>query len=180
MPARRERRRAIEYSDVVETEKTALEDVGAIRIFAVDPPSEVEKQFVKDFFKECAVADATDSAFNFVDAPGGPGVNGRIDVAKSPFVGGKLAVRMHVPFAKQKNKLLFREIGIDESERNAMESEIPRGIPGIFPFVRHGDDVIVVEMRPILVAAFFALGRRRGTSRVSFQPGLDVVVLKLF
>src|SRR3989442_6220911 len=48
---------------------------------------------------------------------------------------------------------LFRSIGIDQRERDAMESQIPSGIPGILPFVRHGDDVGVVEMGPLAIAA---------------------------
>ncbi len=98
-----ERRGAIEDADVIEAKKAALENVRALGIFAIHPPSEVEKQFVKNFFKEGAVADATDTAFIFVNAPGGPGVDGGIYVTESPFVGGKLAVRMHVPFAEKKN-----------------------------------------------------------------------------
>src|SRR5438876_4564025 len=111
-----ERRGAVEDSDVVETKKAALENVGALRIFAIDPPGEVEKQLVKNLFEEGAIADTAHATFNFVNAPGRPGVNGGIYVAESPFVSGKLAVRMHVPFAKEKDELLFGEIGIDESE----------------------------------------------------------------
>ena len=58
---------------------------------------------MKNPFKEGAVADATDAAFNFVNAPGGPSVNGGIDVTEGPFVRRELAVRMHVPFAEKKN-----------------------------------------------------------------------------
>ena len=101
--ARRERRGAIEDADIIQAQETALKNIRAFRIFAIDPPSEVEKQFVKNFFKEGAIADATDAAFNFVNAPGGPGVDGRIYVTEGPFVRGELAVRMHVPFAEKKN-----------------------------------------------------------------------------
>src|SRR5258708_4306581 len=45
-----ERRGAVEDSDIIETKKAALENVGAIGIFAIDPPGEVEKQLVKNFF----------------------------------------------------------------------------------------------------------------------------------
>ena len=75
--------------------------------------------------------------------------------------------------------MLFGEIGIDESERDAMECKIPRGIPGILPLVRHGDDVIVVEMRPILVAAFLAVGGWHWACRITFEPVCHSVVIEL-
>src|SRR2546421_12051265 len=42
MAASRERRRAIEDADVIEAQEPALKDVRAFRIFAIDPPSEIE------------------------------------------------------------------------------------------------------------------------------------------
>ena len=77
----------IKDSDVVEAEEAALEDVGAVRILAIDPPGEIQKELVKNSFEERAVGDAPDAALDFVNAPGGPGMNGRIHVAESPFVG---------------------------------------------------------------------------------------------
>ena len=65
---------------------------------------------------------------HLVDAPDGPSVNGRIDVAESELVGGNLPVRMHVPFAKKENELVFSELGIDASKGNHVKSEIPRSI----------------------------------------------------
>src|SRR6202021_3582015 len=47
MAAGRERRRAIENSNIVETEKSALEDVHAVGIFPIDPPGEVKQKLVK-------------------------------------------------------------------------------------------------------------------------------------
>src|SRR2546427_5359388 len=60
---------------------------------------------------------------------------------------------MHVPFPQHQSQLVLGKIGIDQRERDAMESQIPSGIPGILPFVRHGDDVGVVEMGPLAIAA---------------------------
>ena len=45
----------------------------------------------------------------------------RIHIAEGPFVGGQLPVGVHVPFAHKKDELLFREIGIDERQRNAVK-----------------------------------------------------------
>ena len=76
--------------------------------------------------------------------------------------------------------MLFREIGIDESQRDAVKSKIPRGIPGVFPLVGHGDDVVVIEVGPILVAAFLSVSGRHGAGGIAFEPRLHVVVIKLF
>ena len=51
---------------------------------------------------------------------------------------------------------------INHRERDAMKRQIPRGEPRIFPFVRHRNDVGVVQVLPIGVAAVFAFRRRRG------------------
>src|SRR5215467_14069726 len=113
MPACRKRSRAIEDSDVIEPKEATLKDVGSIRIFAIDPPREIQKQFVKDFFQKATVGGASHATLNFVHAPCRPCVNGRIHIAERPFVSGKLAVRMHVPLTKQENELFFGEIGVN-------------------------------------------------------------------
>ena len=59
----------------------------------------------------------------------------------------------------------FARTRIDMREHHAMEGEIPGGIPGIFPFVRHRDDVVIVEMAPVRVAAGLAGGRGRYSGR---------------
>ena len=82
---------------------------------------------------------------------------------------------MHEPFARQQQQLMLRRRRIDMREYYAMEGEVPRGVPGIFPFVGHRDDVVVVEMAPDRVAAGFARSRRR--HRIAVEPACDVVVL---
>src|SRR5690242_21272322 len=144
MSARGKRGGTVENSDIVEPEETALEDVRAVGVLAIHPPGEVQKQLMKDFFEESAVGDATNAALDFVNTPRGPGMHGRIYVAESPFIRRQLPVGVHVPFAEQENELLFGEVGIDQSDGNAVKSEVPGGVPGIFPFVGHGDDVFVV------------------------------------
>ena len=107
-------------------------------------------------------------------------MNRRVHVAKSPLVGGQLPVGMHVPFAQKKNELLFGKIRIDQRKRNAVKRQIPRGIPRILPFVGHGNNVVVVKMRPVLVAAVPSAVRRLRTRRIAFEPRAHVVVIKLF
>ncbi len=174
-----ERGGAIEDSDIVESQEAALENVGAVGILAIHPPSEIQKELVKNFFEEGAVGDATDAALDFVNAPGGPGVHGRIHVAESPLVSRQLPVGMHIPFAKQEDELLFGEIGIHQREGHTVEGQIPGSVPGVFPFVGHGNDVVVVEVRPILIAAFPAVVRRLRPGGIAFEPGVHVIMVKL-
>ncbi len=134
---------------------------------------------MKNFFEERAVREAPNAPLNFVNAPGRPGMDGRIYVAESPFIGRQLPVGMHVPLAKQENELLLCEIGIHQSNGDAVEGEIPGGIPGILPFVGHGNDVVVVEMGPILVAAFPTFRGRLGPSGIALEPVMNVVMIEL-
>ena len=61
----------------------------------------------------------------------------RIHVAKRPLVGRQLPVRMHVPLAEQQEELFLGVVRVDDGERDAVEGQIPGGIPGVFPLVGH-------------------------------------------
>src|SRR5690242_5377706 len=54
--ARRQGLAAIEYADVVEPEETALKNVPALGVLAVDPPREIQQELVKNAFEEHEVA----------------------------------------------------------------------------------------------------------------------------
>ncbi len=41
-------RGAVEGGDIVETQETALKDVAVFNVFAIDPPGEIQQQFVED------------------------------------------------------------------------------------------------------------------------------------
>ena len=92
-----------------------------------------------------------------------PGVHRRVDVAERPLVGGELPVGVHVPLAAQQDELCLGERRVDVRERDAVEGQVPRRVPRVLPRVGHRDHVVVVEMRPVVVAARAArLRRRRG------------------
>ena len=57
-----------------------------------------------------------------------------------------------------------------------MEREVPRRIPRVFPGIGHGEDVVVVEVRPVAIAALPAARRRRRPRRITRDPAADVVV----
>lgn len=68
----------IDDANVVESEETALVEVVPFEVFAIDPPGEVEKEFVEHAFEEGDVTVAGVVLFVHVDVPGGPRGNGRI------------------------------------------------------------------------------------------------------
>ncbi len=128
---------AIEDADIIEAEKAAFENVGAFRVLAIHPPGEIHQELVKHAFEKGEIGFALDARIDFENAPGGPGMDGRIYVAERPFVSGQLAVRVHVPFAHEQRELRFREIGIGGRNGNRVKREIPGGVPRILPFVGH-------------------------------------------
>src|ERR1051326_972036 len=136
---------AIEETDIVEAQESALEDVLPLDVFAVHPPGEIEQQLVKNAFEEGAIGLAMALLLDLVDTPGRPRMNRRIDVAEIPLVGGQLAIGVEIPFADHQSELIFGKLRIHQSEGKAMEGEIPGGIPGVLPFIGHRDDVGVVE-----------------------------------
>ena len=116
---------------------------------------------------------------DLVDAPGCPGVNGRVGVAERPFISRKLPVGVHVPFARQQFKLALGEVGIEQHQRDAVTAQIPTGIPGIFPLVRHRNHVEVVQVLPLGVAPIFAAFGRCWHPRIALEPLRHIVIVKL-
>ena len=104
----------------------------------------------------------------------------RIDVTKLPFIGRQLSIGMHVPLAGHQIQLPFGKIGIHQRKGDAVKGQIPGGIPGVLPFVGHGDNVKIVEMLPFVVASLAAGVRQRLHARVPVNPLLDIIVVKLF
>ena len=108
------RARAVEDPDIVEPEKATLEDVATRRVLAVHPPGEIDQELVEDAFEEGEIAaPPAPIAVDLEHAKRRPGVHRRIGVAEFPFVGRQLAVRMHVPFARQQQQLALGKLGIE-------------------------------------------------------------------
>src|SRR5271169_6702402 len=86
----RQRFVAVEYADIVEPEKPALENISALDVLAVDPPGEVQHQLVEDTLEKIPVALATAVlAVDLIDAPRRPGMHRRVGVAECPFISGQ-------------------------------------------------------------------------------------------
>ncbi len=170
---------AIEDADVIEPEKAAGKDVLAARVFAIDPPGEVDQQFLKRAGQEHLVALLRRTG-RFVDLPHAPGMHRRIDVAEMPFVGGDLAAGMHVPFAQEQDHLFLGKVGIQAGHRHHVKGQVPGGVPGILPLVGHRDHVAIEQVPPIAVASFLSRRTGRHAVGIAVEPGVDGVVIELF
>src|SRR5256714_3631278 len=120
-----ERGAAIEYADVIKPKEPAFENIFAFGIFPIHPPGKGEKQFVEDRFQKCAVAFTGLFALDLEDTPSRPPDHGWINIAEVPFVSGKLAVGMLIPFANDSIELAFGKVRIDQGEGNTMKGEVP-------------------------------------------------------
>ncbi len=134
---------------------------------------------MEDPLQERVVGPPGQLAVDLEDAQRRPGVHRRVDVAEGPFVGGQLAVGVHVPLARQQHQLLLGRGRIQPRQRQAVERKVPGRIPGILPGVRHRDHVGVVEVEPVGVAAAPAAGGGRRLTWIAFQPlrHVEVVIL---
>ena len=150
-----------------------------VGVLAIDPPGKVQQQLLKDAFEERVVAAAVASSARSGTRGRRPRLDRRVDVAERPFVGGNLAVGVHVPFARQQHELRFGELGVDQRERDTVKRQVPGRKPRILPRVRHRDHVVVVEVRPIVVAAVPGARRRRRLRRIALQPIANDVVVEL-
>src|SRR5438309_12117161 len=118
-----ERLRTIESADVIETEETAGEKIVAFGVFAVHPPGEIEQQLLECAFKKSAITLPARTS-HLVNAPGGPGVDGRIHITKSKFVSRHFDVRMNVLILNEKIELLLRKVRIDFRNCNHVDRDI--------------------------------------------------------
>src|SRR5207237_6245305 len=84
----------VDDGDVVEPKKPAFENVVALAIDPIDPPGKVDEQLVKALFEKDRIALAGAFFVELIDAPTGPGVDGRNKVGKLPLIGGTLPVGM--------------------------------------------------------------------------------------
>src|SRR3954452_7430979 len=81
---------AIEDADIVEPEEAALKDVLAIGVLAIDHPGKVEQELMEDALQKDGIAYAPAFLVDLIDAPGGPGMHRRVDIAEGPLIGRDL------------------------------------------------------------------------------------------
>src|SRR5262249_40826936 len=92
MTPRRKRRAAVEHRDVVQTQESALEDVAAVHILAIDPPREIQHEVIERAAQEIDVPVALSTLLHQIIEHRGERMYRRIHVAEIPPVGGKPAV----------------------------------------------------------------------------------------
>src|SRR5215510_5801588 len=96
-----------------------------------------------------------------VKEKGGPRVHRWVHVTEVPLIGRNLAARVKVVLPEHKVELFFGKIQIDRRKGYRMKGEVPGSIPGILPFVGHGDDVGIQHMEPVLVPSGAAAFMKR-------------------
>ena len=85
---------AIHDGDVVEPEEAALEDVQPLAVHFVDPPGEIDQQFVKAALEKIQIAASRRAPLDLIDAPARPCLHRRIQIRELPLVGRNLPVRV--------------------------------------------------------------------------------------
>ena len=108
-----------------------------------------------------------------------PGVHRWIDVAEVPLVGGNLPARVDVQTAEHQQQLVLGEIEVHHRQRDGVKGKVPRRIPGVFPLVRHGDDVGVEHVKPLAVPHAALNGFQERMTAMLAQPVLQVEVVVL-
>ena len=101
-----------------------------------------------------------------------------IHVPEIPLVCGDLAVGVQVTGLEQEFQLVFAEFLINQRQRRDMKGQIPGGVPGILPFIRHRDNIRVDHVSPAIVADG-TLIRFVGLNAVLFEPAPDVIAIEL-
>ena len=123
---------------------------------------------------------AAEHSVNYVDRMRRPSMNGWIHIAKVPLIGRNLSVGVEVLAAQHQAELLFGETGIHQSECGGVKGQIPGRIPGVFPFVGHGDDITVVHVMPLLIPEALGVLIAQWINAALLEPRRDVVVVELF
>src|ERR1700739_1609646 len=152
MPSAREGRTPIKDPNVVQSQESAFKDVLAKTVFAIDPPCEIDDELMKDPLEKFAIAHTIFSLLQIMQKDGRPGVHRWINIAEIPFVGRHLAIGMKIESAYHQFELLFGKLRVYQRKRQCMKGQVPCGIPGVLPFVRHRDDVVIEHVEPLFVA----------------------------
>src|SRR4029453_16852394 len=101
----RERRAAVEHTDVVEPEETTFEHVSTGGILAVEPPREVDEELLERALQPGDATGAPVPPFRRVKEKRGVGVHRRVHVAEVPLIGGELSARMEVELVEHQLEL---------------------------------------------------------------------------
>ena len=172
--AGRQGRGAVEDPDVVQPQEAPFERIVAGAVFPVHPPVEVEEQLVVAALEPGEVTLPAVRFLREVGVDRRPGVDRRVHVPEVPLVRGDLAAGVQVAGPQEELQLFLAEVRVDQGQRRDVESEVPGGVPGVFPLVRHRDHVRVDHVPPTVVADG-ARVRLVRLDAVLLEPPADVV-----
>src|SRR5215831_4829029 len=113
--AGRQRRTAIEDTDIVQAEETPFKCVFARPILAVQPPCEIQQQFLKTSLKPYDVPLASLRSFQTIGENGGPRMDWWVDIAEIPLIGRNLAVWMQIVFYQHQIVLSLGKVWVDQT-----------------------------------------------------------------
>jgi hypothetical protein len=68
---------------------------------------------------------------------------------------------VEVQLVEHQLELVLGEVDVDHRQRDGVEGEVPRRVPGVLPLVRHRDDVVVDHVEPAAVADVAAFATQR-------------------
>jgi hypothetical protein len=125
------------------------------------------------------VALAAPGLLQAVREDGGPGVHRRVDVPEVPLVRRQLPARVQVILLEHQVQLRLAEVLVHQRQREDVEGQIPGRIPGVFPLVRHRQDLGIVHVVPVVVAGGGAPLRLGRVDAVLLEPRVDIVVVEL-
>ena len=117
---------------------------------------------------------------DLVNAPGRPGMHGRVHVAERP-IRRPASCPLGCMYHSRRIRMSWRlaKSGSIRAIGTVWKGQVPGGEPGVFPLVGHGEHVGGVQVHPVRVAAVQPLGRRRRPGRVADQPLVHVVAVVL-
>ena len=122
-----QRRASVEHADIVQPEKTTLEDVFAETVLAVHPPREIQQSACANTtLQEFEIAATLAPSLTPIEEKRRPSMHRRIDVAEIPFVGRHLAVRVEIASAQHQLELILGEVRIDRATVRAYGMPDPR------------------------------------------------------
>src|SRR5664279_3457308 len=79
---------------------------------------------------------------------------------------------------QEQPETVLGERGINERQRHTLKREIPSRKPRELPLVGHGENAHGVQVAPVHIALAFAGIGRREVGIVTFQPAVNVPVIK--
>ena len=85
---------------------------------------------------------------------------------------------MNITGLQQELQLFLAKVRVDQRQCRDVKGKIPGGVPGIFPFVRHRNQVRVVHVSPTVVADGALVGLIR-LNAVVLEPAADIIVKEL-